>query len=126
MVKVIEIEGTAIPAAATIEKAIKDAGISATIKEQPDQSFLGYRNYATGLTAMWIENEREVSAKYLTAADQNHLAGDLALMIRQDIERLMDRANVTGILSDLLNAAIVDVDYHALAIELIETVKGER
>jgi hypothetical protein len=122
MKAVYEIAATALPKPDAVQQALTAAGISAEITERPDQSFLGFKNYATGLISLWIDNNREMTAKFYTLADQHYTAADIAQAIRQHIEQLQDRSGVDGILSDLLNAAIVDADYHEVAADIIRHV----
>ena len=100
-----------------------------------DKTYNGWKNYETWLIALWIDNEQRLQeearmiARY---AARKNLGDDtlpaLADGLKQWVEDWHDVYAVSekgGFVSDLLNAAMSEIDWYELAEHYLEDIKDE-
>jgi len=91
------------------------------------EKYNGYNNYETWLVALWIDNDQcyaenveEMAAR--TLDDANTLSG----LIKDYVEEMPDVSNAIengGMVSDLVNSTLSDVDWYELAEMYIQNYK---
>lgn len=84
------------------------------------EKYNGYNNYETWLVALWIDNDQ------LYASDVESMAsgctdddvGDLSVSIKEYVENMPDVSKAIengGMVADLVNSTLSDVDWYELA-----------
>lgn len=100
-------------------------------------SYNGWTNYETWACKLWMDNDAGLYRYWGGAAQdaydgaeacgtfsrEENAASDLAEKIKEEIEGGADQAE--GLYSDLLSAAISEINFHEIAASLIEDVDKE-
>lgn len=93
-----------------------------------DASFNGWANYETWLVKLWFDNDQGLSElvyDYATSISANDEYPEVSLMetlkdwVQEDLSEVMPSC---GLYSDLLNAAIQNVDWYELAQSYLEDI----
>lgn len=92
------------------------------IEEPPrDTSYNGWTNYETWVLKLWMDNEQSSQEYWLEVAKNADSKGVLADQMQDEYEEAMPET--TGVWSDLLSAALGEVDWFEIAEYLIEEVE---
>lgn len=105
----------------------------------PDATYNGYTNYETWCVSLWLNNEegsyrhcRMLAREMANAADDSSLVSDgiwtieeatrnlLADALREFLEKLNPLSAQASVFTDLIQAALSDVDWHELADVFLE------
>ena len=102
----------------------------------PDQEYEGWKNYETWCVALWINNDQGTQETVLDMArackgnkgivasvNQSHY--DLSHQLKDWIEEQNPLADSASMFSDLLNAALSEVDWYELAESFLQDIKEE-
>ena len=76
-------------------------------------TYNGYKNYETWNVALWMDNEQGSQSYWVEQAENAESIHALADMMKDEHEELMPE--VTGVYSDLLQAALDSVDWYEIA-----------
>jgi hypothetical protein len=103
-----------------------------------ESTYNGWRNYETWLTNLWLTNDegtyeywREQAREAWRHAEATDILtreqaarGDLAARLKDEIEEYTPCPEA-GLYSDLLNAALSEVDWHEVADAFLEDIADE-
>ena len=93
-----------------------------------DKTYNGWKNYETWNVALWIDNEqgsqeywREQAEEILKAShDKDEAKTDLAAVLKDEVEENNPIETGHGMYSDILSAALSDVDWYEIASNWID------
>ena len=74
----------------------------------------GWKNYETWCVALWLDNEYSLY-QHFTWFAKCHSLSDTSREIKEWMEEGNPLSEVAGVYTDLLNAAISEVDYYEIA-----------
>ena len=104
-------------------------------QEIADMTYNGWKNYETWLIALWIDNEQRLQeeARMVARYAKRKNLGDntlpaLSAGLKQWVDDWHDVFAVSergGFVSDLLNAAMSEIDWYELAEHYLEDIKDE-
>lgn len=91
------------------------------------KEYNGYTNYETWLTALWIDNDQflqeTVSREARHAKDAASLSSTIEALVVGDEDFL---PTSSGLMNDLLNAAISEIDFDSLAHHYLDMEEEEQ
>ena len=95
-----------------------------------DKTHNGWKNYETWLIALWIDNEQCLQEEAHEIARQNNTGEtyDLAHALKNWVEDWPEVSEVIergSFVSDMLNAAMSEIDWYELAEHYQEDIKDE-
>lgn len=93
-----------------------------------DKKYNGWKNYETWVTALWIDNDYSSYLIRCGMVDEIKEESEceirrtnlLAANLREWIESLNPLAQEASLFTDLLNAALQEVDWHEIADNFLE------
>ena len=94
------------------------------------EKYNGYNNYETWLVALWIDNDQGYLEDVHSMADgcTEKDTNDLATSIKEYVENMPDVSQAIetgGMVADLVNSTLSDVDWYELAELYIKEVQEE-
>ena len=94
------------------------------------EKYNGYNNYETWLVALWIDNDQCYLEDVRSMADgcTEKDTNDLATSIKEYVENMPDVSQAIesgGMVADLVNSTLSDVDWYELAEMYIKDVNEE-
>lgn len=79
-------------------------------------SYQGWKNRATWAVNLWLDNDQGIYSLMVENAENADDAIDLADQIDDLVTEMIDAENIqNGMVSDLLNGALADVDFREIA-----------
>lgn len=92
-----------------------------------EKGYSGWKNYETWNVALWINNDQGTQEMVLDAArefkDSEHANYDLSHWLRDLIEEDNPLNDTATLYTDLLNAALSEVDWYELAESFFNDIK---
>lgn len=92
-----------------------------------EKGYNGWKNYETWNVALWINNDQGTQEMVLDAArefkDNDHANYDLSHWLRDLIEEDNPLNDTATLYTDLLNAALSEVDWYELAESFFNDIK---
>jgi hypothetical protein len=92
-----------------------------------DQEYNGWKNYETWIVALWINNDQGLQETVHDMArdcvDNEHANYDLSHAIKDMIEEMNPLNDTADLFTDLLNAALSEVDWYELAESFFNDIK---
>ena len=86
-----------------------------------EQGYNGWRNYETWNVKLWLDNDQGTYYHILELGEENEDVYDLAKAIEDFIDELRPDIEAS-LFSDLLSAALSEVDWHEIAEAVAEEV----
>lgn len=94
-----------------------------------NEKYNGYNNYETWLVALWIDNDQCYQSDVHELAEQNKDdEGSCASAIKAYVEEMPDVSTAIengGMVADLVNSTLSDVDWYELAEMYIKEIAEE-
>ena len=93
-----------------------------------DQTYNGWKNYETWAVGMWLDGNYDGEGTYLEALRiTREYAPEGAYAVANALEEFFTEQlpELDGIVSDLLNGAISEIDWHELATHKLDEVSEE-
>ena len=94
-----------------------------------ESKYNGWNNYETWLVALWINNDQGTQETVLDMArncqNNEHERYDLSHQLKEWIEEQNPLNDNADLFSDLLNAALSEVDWYEIAESFLNDVKEE-
>jgi hypothetical protein len=92
-----------------------------------DQEYNGWKNYETWNVALWINNDQGLQETVRDMArecvDNEHANYDLSHAIKDLIEEMNPLNDTADLFTDILNAALSEVDWDDLAESFFKDIK---
>lgn len=89
-----------------------------------DQKYNGYTNYETWVTSLWIDNDQKLNEELKEICAVADLAEDskiyLADSLKEWIEEIYTSTEMEGLLKDLLNSAMENINWIEIANSYID------
>lgn len=90
-------------------------------------SYSGWRNYETWLVKLWLDNSQADQEYWFDAAQESAGPNDLAKRLEEELSEAADYQVDPGTLwSDLMGAALSEVDWYEIAEVYLEEAKEVR
>jgi hypothetical protein len=87
------------------------SGIKSAVCEAPEKGYNGWKNYETWAVALWIDNEERTQNEARAIIREYPARNDAAQEFKEWIEAGNPLANASSLFSDLLGAALSEVDW---------------
>jgi hypothetical protein len=95
-----------------------------------EKGYNGWKNYETWLVALWINNDQGTQEIALDMARQykgmEHENYELSHALKDWIEEQNPLSDNADLFTDLLNAALSEVDWYEIAESFFEDIKNEK
>jgi hypothetical protein len=99
------------------------------MKMSNETGYNGWKNYETWCVALWINNDQGTQETALEMARENKYRAferyDLSHALKEWIEEMNPLNDSADLFTDLLNAALSEVDWYEIADSLFEDIKNE-
>lgn len=97
-----------------LTKKIK-RGVKSVVCEHPEKGYNGWKNYETWAVALWIDNEQRTQNEARAIISEYPDINDAAQEFKDWIEAGNPLADTASLFSDLLGAALSEVDWLEIA-----------
>jgi hypothetical protein len=95
-----------------------------------EKGYNGWKNYETWLVALWINNDQGTQETALDMAreckNNEHANYDVSHQLKDWIEEQNPLNDNADLFTDLLNAALSEVDWYEIAESFLNDIKDEK